>query len=75
MKPRMAKITPLPPTAKGVLTLPQAASYLGIAEGTLRNWISERRITYVKVGTRTMFRQSALDAFLDAHTVPAVAAK
>jgi excisionase family DNA binding protein len=33
-----------------LLSVDEAAEYLGISAGTLRNWISMRRIEYVKVG-------------------------
>jgi excisionase family DNA binding protein len=72
----MKEITKLVPAGpKGLLTLPQAAAYLNIGIGTLRNWVSERRVAYVKVGSKTHFRQSALDAYIEAHTVPAAVAR
>jgi excisionase family DNA binding protein len=70
---KIAKLTPARPTT-GLFTLPQAAAYLNISPGTLRNWVSERRIAYVKVGSKTHFQPSALDTYIDAHTVPAVPA-
>ena len=49
----------------------EAADHLGIAAGTLRNWISMRRIDYVKVGRLTKVSQAALDRYIAAHTVRA----
>lgn len=54
-----------------LLTVEDAAKYLGIAPGTLRNWLSARRIAYVKVGRLTRLSQRDLDAFIAAHTVDA----
>jgi excisionase family DNA binding protein len=70
--PKKKKITPLTPRLRGVLTLPEAAAYLAVGEGTLRNWVSMRRVAYIKVGSKTHFRQADLDAYLDAHRVAAV---
>jgi excisionase family DNA binding protein len=33
-----------------LLSIPEAAEYLGLSPGTLRNWLSLRRLPYVKVG-------------------------
>ena len=54
-----------------LLTVEDAAEYLGIAPGTLRNWLSARRVSYVKVGRLTRLSQRDLDAFIAAHTVDA----
>ena len=74
--PRPAKITALPPPApKGLLNVRQAAGYLNVAEGTLRNWMSEHRVAYVKIGSRSHFRLSDLETFIEDHLVRAVGAK
>jgi excisionase family DNA binding protein len=57
-------------TRPGLLSVVEAAQYLGISKGTLYNWMSMRRIEYVKVGRRTVFRQAALDRFINENTVP-----
>jgi excisionase family DNA binding protein len=61
-----------PTERQGLVSLAEAAAYLGLSEGTLRNWVSMRRIEYVKIGSRTCFRPAALDAYIAAQTVPAV---
>jgi excisionase family DNA binding protein len=55
-----------------LLSVGEAAEYLGISAGTLRNWISMRRIEYVKVGRLTRITQAALDRYVAANTVRAV---
>jgi excisionase family DNA binding protein len=71
---KSVKITALPPPGtKGLLNVRQAAAYLNIGVGTLRNWMSDHRIAYVKVGRLSHFRQADLDAFIEAHLVRAVA--
>lgn len=49
----------------------EAAAYLGCAPGTLRNWVSRKRVSYFKVGRLTRFRKSDLDGFLDRNKVEA----
>jgi excisionase family DNA binding protein len=55
-----------------LLPIPDAAAYLGISEGTLRNWLSCCKLTYVKVGRLTRVSQRVLDDFIRVHTIPAV---
>jgi excisionase family DNA binding protein len=54
----------------GLFSLDDAAATLGIAKGTLRNWLSQRKIEYVKLGRRTLITRRALERFLAAQTVP-----
>jgi len=54
------------------LTVAQVAELLGTTERFPRRLIAERRITFVKVGRHVRIPQSALDAFITAHTVPPV---
>ncbi len=53
------------------LRYPEAADYIGISTGTLRNWVSEGKgpisVVLGKRGRR--FRISDLDAFLSSHLV------
>jgi excisionase family DNA binding protein len=56
---------------RALLSVDAAAAYLGISPGTLRNWISMRRIEYVKVGRLTRFSVAALDRYVLTHTVRA----
>lgn len=61
-----------PNLGKGLLSVEAAAQQLGIAPGTLRNWISMRRIEYVKVGRLTRVPQTALDRYIALHTIEPV---
>ncbi|MDA0711265.1 MAG: helix-turn-helix domain-containing protein [bacterium] len=42
-----------------------AAAYLGCTPGTLRVWVSKRRVPFVRVGRLVRFRKSDLDKWLD----------
>jgi excisionase family DNA binding protein len=54
-----------------LLSVEEAADYLGLSAGTMRNWISMRRIEHIKVGRLTRIPQSALDRYILTHTVRA----
>ena len=60
------------PGSAHLLTVGEAADYLGISPGTLRNWLSMRRISYVKVGRLTKLSQETLDRYIAERTVEAV---
>ena len=55
-----------------LLSVSDAAAYLGISQGTLRNWLSMRRIDYVKVGSLTKLSRDTLDRYIQENTVEAV---
>ena len=56
---------------RGLYNVTDAAAYLGISSATLYNWVSMKRIAYVKVGARTFFAKGDLDAFIARHRVEA----
>ena len=49
----------------------QAAEYLGLQTATLYEWVSERKISYTKMGRLTKFDKRYLDKFIEQHTVKA----
>ncbi len=52
-----------------LLTVAQAGEYLGTGERFVRRLITERRISYVKVGKYVRLERSTLDALVDAGRV------
>jgi excisionase family DNA binding protein len=44
-----------------MLTVKEAALYCGLAEKTIRNWMSSRKLAYYKVGRNTRIRLSDLE--------------
>ena len=52
-----------------LLTVAEAGDYLGTGERFIRRLITERRITYVKIGKFVRLQRSALDAFIEAGWV------
>jgi predicted DNA-binding transcriptional regulator AlpA len=56
--------------AKRLLTVEEAAAYLGIAAKTLRNGLGPKAdrpfpVRPVKVGGRVLFKREALDSYID----------
>jgi excisionase family DNA binding protein len=51
---------------KHLLTRKQAAEYLGLHSQTLAKWAStgSQQLRYLKIGNRTFYRQSDLDAWV-----------
>ena len=54
-----------------LLTMDEAAKYLGISKLTLYGWVSARKLSYVKIGRLVKFKQDQLDAWIDQHTIKA----
>jgi excisionase family DNA binding protein len=54
-----------------LLPVDEAARALSISIHTLRAWVSQKRIPYVKLGRRVLFRSEDLQAYIDFHLVPA----
>ena len=70
MNPR--RMAPSSAARRGLLTIKDAAAYLGLSPGTLRNWVSARRIDYVKVGRLTRISLAVLDRYIEQQTIRAV---
>lgn len=55
-----------------LLTVPDAAQYLGIRPWTLRHWISDRKIEFVKYGNGAVrIKRSVLERFVARCTIKA----
>ncbi len=56
---------------QSLLDRSQAASYLGIRPATLAVWACTKRykLPFVKIGRRSMYRLSDLDAFIESNVV------
>ncbi len=46
-----------------------AAAHLGVSVFTLRRWVAQRTVPFVRLGRAIRFKPSALDHFVSAHTV------
>src|SRR4051794_1397172 len=71
MTSRSARLMDLGAKARNpLMTVEQAGEYLGTGTRFIRRLITERRISYVKVGKYVRLERAALDAFVDAGRVP-----
>ncbi|SIP93100.1 DNA binding domain-containing protein, excisionase family [Alkalispirochaeta americana] len=52
-----------------LLTIPEAAEQLRIKPATLYVWVSRGKIEYVKIGGRSMIRESQIEEFISRNTV------
>lgn len=62
------KMPQLPPR-----TVPEAARVLGISVHTIRAWVAQRRIGYLKLGRSVRIPQAEIDRILREAAVPAAA--
>lgn len=47
-----------------LLNVQEAACYLNIAKSTLYRWVHQKKIKYVKIGSRVLFSQDDLKEFI-----------
>ncbi len=52
-----------------LLSVEEAAVYLHLSKHTLRAWLSQRRLPFVKLGGRVLLRQEDLDEFIKSSLV------
>jgi excisionase family DNA binding protein len=52
-----------------IMNAAQVARYLGVEEKTIRNWTSEGKIPYKKVGSAARYKKSEVDEALDAGRI------
>jgi excisionase family DNA binding protein len=54
-----------------LVNLTEAAEILRLKPCTVRAWVLRRRIPFVKLGRRVLFRRSDLEALISENVVPA----
>lgn len=57
--------------AERLMTVEEAAAYLGWAVGTLYNKVQAAEVPHKKLGRSVRFRRSELDAWVEQQAVPA----
>jgi excisionase family DNA binding protein len=63
--------TIMPPDKNSLIDTTECAELLGISPGTLRHWVSQRKISFVKIGRLTKFKLADIQKYIDDHTVQA----
>jgi excisionase family DNA binding protein len=53
-----------------LLDIPMTAERLGVKESTVRFWVWQRKIEYVKVGRCVRVPESAVERIIERGTVP-----
>jgi excisionase family DNA binding protein len=61
-----------PLSLQPLLSVPEAAALLGIKVWTLRQWLSQRRIAFVKIGRLTKLRPEDITTFIERNRREAV---
>jgi len=56
---------------EAIMTVPEAAKVMRVAEVTTRKWVAERRIPHIRLGSRIMIRERDVIDFLDKNYHPA----
>jgi excisionase family DNA binding protein len=54
----------------GLLSVDEAAEYLGIRPSTLKHWAQTNKIEFVRIGKFLKFRREGLEAFIARRTRP-----
>ena len=54
----------------GLLNVAQTAELLGLSQHTIRRYVLERRISFVKLGAAIRFDPCELQSYIDACRVP-----
>lgn len=60
-----------PNDGRPLLSVEEAARHLRIAVSTLRHWVCDRKIPFVKLGSRVRFRQRDLERLISQNLVKA----
>lgn len=55
-----------------LLSIPEAAEYLGLKASTVRQWVWLRKIDCVRVGRSVRIAQDVLDRLIESGTTPAL---
>ncbi len=54
-----------------LVAIPVAAAQLGLKPATVRDWIYQRKIDYVKVGRAVRISEDTIRALIERGTIPA----
>ena len=50
---------------KKLMTVDEAAAYLGLSVHTLYSWTSQRKVPFIKLGNRVRFDRCQIDVWLE----------
>lgn len=52
-----------------LLNVQETASYLHISISTLYRWVHQKKIEYVKIGSRVLFSEDFLKKYIEQNTI------
>jgi len=55
----------------GLMKVAEAAAFLRLKISTIRAWVLKRKIPYIKLGGKVLFRKADLEAFVDKNVINA----
>ncbi len=55
----------MPEESVALMTVDEAASYLRLAPWTLRHWVCQKKIPYVRLGRSVRFRRKDMERFVN----------
>ena len=55
----------MPEDSLALMTVDEAASYLRLAPWTLRHWVCQKKIPYVRLGRTVRFRRKDIERFVN----------
>jgi excisionase family DNA binding protein len=55
----------MPEDSLALMTVEEAASYLRLAPWTLRHWVCQKKIPYVRLGRTVRFRRKDMERFVN----------
>ena len=56
-------------SAEKLLNVPGLSDLIGVKKSTIRKWVHERRIPFLKVGRCVRFRPSSIEGWLKRSTI------
>jgi excisionase family DNA binding protein len=55
-----------------LISIDQAAGVLGVSKLTLYKYVSARKMPFIKIGARVLFREDELSEWIDSKSVQAI---
>ncbi len=52
-----------------LLSIDEAANFLNLTGHTLRSWVHQKRLPFIKLGSRVLFRPEDLESFINSNAV------
>jgi excisionase family DNA binding protein len=52
-----------------LLSVDEAADYLNLSGHTLRSWVHQKRLPFIKLGSRVLFRPEDLESFINSNAI------